>query len=93
MGADLHTASLFAGADRLAEALSPDAPPLLAMRAPAAGEPRITLTAPVLCAAKQVHILITGPEKRANLDRVASLPLALAPVGVVLKQATVHWAE
>ena len=48
MGADMHTASLFPGADRLDEALSADAPLLLPMRAEAAGEPRITLTAPVL---------------------------------------------
>ena len=47
MGADMHTASLFPGADRLAEALSPDAPVLMALRAEAAGEPRITLTAPL----------------------------------------------
>ncbi len=37
MGADMHTASLFPGADRLAEALAPDAPILLAMRAPGGG--------------------------------------------------------
>jgi 6-phosphogluconolactonase/glucosamine-6-phosphate isomerase/deaminase len=30
MGADMHTASLFPGADRLAEALAPDGTPLLA---------------------------------------------------------------
>ena len=48
MGADMHTASLFPGADNLAAALTDDAPPLMAMRAEAAGEPRVTLTAPVL---------------------------------------------
>lgn len=39
MGADMHTASLFPGADRLDDALSPDAPVLLPMRAPGAPEP------------------------------------------------------
>ncbi len=93
MGADMHTASLFPGADRLAEALAPDAPILLPMRAEAAGEPRITLTAPVLAGAMNIHILITGAEKRAALERAASLPVQEAPVAAVLKNATVHWAE
>ena len=60
MGADMHTASIFPEADRLAEALDPHAPPLLAMRAPGAPEPRVTLTAPVLDAAIVKHIVITG---------------------------------
>ncbi|MBL9048889.1 MAG: 6-phosphogluconolactonase [Tabrizicola sp.] len=93
MGADMHTASLFPGADRLAEALSPHAPILLPMRAEAAGEPRITLTAPVLQGAFHTHILITGPEKRAALDRAMTLPPLEAPVRAVLDSATVHWAE
>lgn len=93
MGADMHTASLFPGADRLEAALAPDAPPLMALRAEAAGEPRITLTAPVLKGAMHTHILITGPEKRAALDRAAGLPALEAPVRAVLDNATVHWAE
>jgi 6-phosphogluconolactonase len=93
MGADMHTASLFPGADRLAEALSPAAPPLMALRAEAAGEPRITLTAPVLRGAMHVHLLITGAEKRAALDRAQGLPAEAAPVRVILDHATIHWAE
>jgi 6-phosphogluconolactonase len=93
MGADMHTASLFPGADRLDEALSPSAPLLLPMRAEAAGEPRVTLTAPVLRGAFHTHILITGPEKRAALDRAQTLPPHEAPVRAVLDTATVHWAE
>ncbi|MFM7445822.1 MAG: 6-phosphogluconolactonase [Tabrizicola sp.] len=93
MGADMHTASLFPGADRLDEALSPHAPILLPMRAEAAGEPRITLTAPVLRGAFNIHILITGPEKRAALERAMTLTLQEAPVRAVLDNATVHWAE
>ena len=92
MGADMHTASLFPGADHLAAALAPDAPVLMALRAEAAGEPRITLTARVLQAAKHIHILITGPDKRAALERALQLPPLEAPVGVVLDRATVHWS-
>ena len=93
MGADMHTASLFPGADRLAEALAPDAPLLLPMRAEAAGEPRITLTAPVLKGAMNIHILITGQEKRDALERALTLPPEEAPVRAILDNATVHWAE
>ena len=93
MGADMHTASLFPGADRLEEALSANAPSLLPMRADAAGEPRITLTAPVLRGAFNIHILITGNEKREALDRAQTLTPMEAPVRAVLDNATVHWAE
>jgi len=93
MGNDMHTASLFPGADHLSQALSPDAPVLMALRADAAGEPRITLSARVLQAAHHIHILITGPEKRQALDRAQTRPPELAPIRTVLDQATVHWAE
>ena len=92
MGADMHTASLFPGADRLDEALSADAPILLPMRAPGAGEPRVTLTAPVLAGAMSCHILITGQEKRDAVERAEGLSAEEAPVSAVLSSATVHWA-
>ncbi len=93
MGADMHTASLFPGADKLDQALAADAPVLMALRADAAGEPRITLTAPHLKAAFCTHIVIRGAEKRAALERAANLSPSEAPVRVVLDHATVHWAE
>lgn len=93
MGTDMHTASLFPGADRLDDALDPHAPPLMAMRAEGAGEPRVTLTAPVLQDAMNIHILITGAEKRAALERARHLPPEEAPIRTVLANATVHWAE
>ena len=93
MGADMHTASLFPGADRLAEGLASDAQILLPMRAEAAGEPRITLTAPALAGAMNIHVLITGAEKRAALERAMHLTPLEAPIAAVLKNATVHWAE
>jgi 6-phosphogluconolactonase len=93
MGADMHVASIFPGADRLAEALADTAPPLMAMRAPGAAEPRVTLTAPVLKAAMNIHILITGAAKREAIEAAAHLPPVEAPVRAVLAHATVHWAE
>ena len=93
MGEDMHTASLFPGADNLEAALRSDATALMAMRAEAAGEPRITLTAPVLQDAVRVHVLITGAAKRAALERAVKLPAREAPIACVLGDAQVHWAE
>lgn len=93
MGTDMHTASLFPGADHLADALAGDAPPLMALRAPGAHEARVTLTAPVLRGALCIHLLITGADKRAALERAQTLPPEQAPVRAILPNATVHWAE
>jgi len=96
MGEDMHTASLFPGADRLEEALSPDAPILLPMRAKGAGEPRLTLTAPVLQAAGNVHVLITGAGKMAALmTAFEEGPTEAAPIRVVLAlpETEIHFAE
>lgn len=93
MGADMHTASLFPGADRLEEALSPDAPILLPMRAPGAPEPRITLSARVLQDSTNLHIVITGAEKREALEKARSLEPMDAPVASVLDRAQIHWTE
>lgn len=92
MGADMHTASIFPGADNLDLALDRNAPVLVAMRAPGAPEPRITLSARVLDAALSKHIVITGQQKRAALDRARQLNPIDAPVAAVLRGATVHWA-
>ena len=93
MGADMHTASIFPGADQLDEALAQDAPVLLAMRAPGAPEPRITLSARVLNEAMRKHVLIFGPEKRAALENAHGKRPEEAPINAVLRDATVHWAE
>ena len=93
MGADMHTASLFPGADGLAEALAPDAPPAVAIAAPGADEPRVTLSAPALAAAER-HILIVGAGKRAALERARAIAdPRRAPVCAVLAGATVHYAD
>ena len=93
MGTDGHIASLFPGADRLEEGLQPDAPILLPMRADAAPEPRITLTAPVLTGALQIHVLITGARKREVIEAAQDKAPADAPVRLVLDRATIHWSE
>jgi len=92
MGADMHTASIFPGADRLEDALTGNGI-LVPMRAPGAEEPRVTLTARVLNGAMRRHILITGAEKRAALEKARKLTPAEAPVAAILKGSVVHWAE
>ncbi|SLN13692.1 6-phosphogluconolactonase [Roseisalinus antarcticus] len=92
MGADMHTASIFPGADRLDEALHGDAL-LVPMRAPGAPEPRITLSAKVLRDAMSTHVVITGTEKREALERARHLTPDEAPIAAVLRNAIVHWAE
>ena len=92
MGADMHTASIFPEADQLDAALN-GSDNLVAMRAPGAPEPRITLSAKVLKGAMYRHIVIIGDEKRAALNKARYLKPHEAPVAAVLSGSTVHWAR
>lgn len=92
MGADMHTASIFPEADQLDLALN-GTDVLIAMRAPGAPEPRITLSANVLKGAMSRHIVIIGNEKRAALEKARTLTPNEAPIAAVLNGATVHWAR
>jgi 6-phosphogluconolactonase len=70
MGNDGHTASYFPGGDHLADAIDPEQEALvLPMHAEGAGETRLTLTLPVLLAAREMALHIEGAGKRAVLDR------------------------
>lgn len=87
MGTDGHTASFFPGGDRLAEALDPaGGVPVVPMRAPGAGEPRISLTLPLILAARAVYLHIEGADKAAVLDEALKngAPEAM-PVRAVLR--------
>ena len=92
MGIDMHTASLFPGADRLSDAFSLNAPLLLPMRADGASEPRVTLTARVLNKASQKHLVIFGKQKRRAFDKSKTLSCQEAPIKAVIDDLTVHWA-
>ncbi len=92
MGTDMHTASLFPGADNLELALARDAPVLVPMRAPDVPEVRLTLSARVLRDALALHIAITGEAKKGAVHRAVGLAPLRAPVAAVLEEATVHWA-
>lgn len=74
MGEDGHTASFFPGGDLLEQALDPDGcSAVLPMRAPGAGEPRITLSLPVLLAARRLYLHIEGAGKREVLERALAV--------------------
>jgi 6-phosphogluconolactonase len=98
MGPDGHTASFFPGGDQLAAALDPNLPTgVLPMRAPGAGEPRITLTLPTLLQTRHLFLHIEGQDKREVLAQ-ARLGLGEAahyPVRAVLARspvpADVYW--
>lgn len=96
MGNDGHTASLFPGGDRLAEALDLASPRLLfTMRAPNAPEPRITLGLPAILAARARYLHIEGDAKRAVYeDALQPGPVEAMPVRAVLRadaMLRVHW--
>jgi 6-phosphogluconolactonase len=100
MGSDGHTASFFPGGDHLIDAIDPQQEALvLPMHADGAGEARLTLTLPVLLAARELALHIEGAEKRAVLDRALADGTRVLdmPVRAVFehsaKPVRVFWAE
>jgi 6-phosphogluconolactonase len=95
MGNDGHTASFFPGGDTLAAALTVEGP-VIAIRAPGAGEPRVTLTLMQLLAARALYLHIEGEEKVETLEKAeAEGPVEDMPVRAILRQAqtplTIYW--
>lgn len=72
MGIDGHTASFFPGASKLAAATAPDCSQLL-IDMEGEGEPRVTMTLPVIISAGEVLLHIEGQQKRNVLDE-AKIP-------------------
>jgi len=96
MGSDGHTASFFPGGDNLAEALASEGP-VVAMRAPGAGEPRVTLTLPQLLRTRALYLHIEGEEKARVLDEaLGEGPVEQMPIRAVLRQETtpltIYWS-
>ncbi|MEW5824367.1 MAG: 6-phosphogluconolactonase [Pseudomonadota bacterium] len=86
MGSDGHCASLF-----------PDTPALLethrrvvANLAPQLDPPRLTLTYPALEAAREVAVLVSGPDKAATLAQVMTGDSRL-PLGRLAARRPLHW--
>jgi 6-phosphogluconolactonase len=86
MGNDGHTASFFPGGDTLPQALSPSAPPLLAIAAPGSGEPRLTYSLPKILTAQEIILHIQGADKAATLEKaLAAGDVMEMPVRAVLR--------
>lgn len=98
MGADGHTASWFAGAEGLNEALDPaSARAVVAVRAPqaAGAADRLTLTLGAVARAEHVLLLVTGEEKRRRLQSALADSGDAAPVAALCRAApsiVILWA-
>jgi 6-phosphogluconolactonase len=94
MGNDGHTASFFPGGDTLGEALSAEGP-TLAIRAPGAGEPRITFTLPRLLETEGLYLHIEGEEKAQVLETaLGDGPVEDMPIRAVLRSGAplaIYW--
>ncbi|NOZ32119.1 MAG: 6-phosphogluconolactonase [Alphaproteobacteria bacterium] len=97
MGNDGHTASFFPGGDNLTAALDPATQgELIPMRAPGAGEPRVTFTLARLLETRNLILHIQGQEKADTLKRaLGSGAVSDMPVRAVLRQTdpapVIYW--
>lgn len=80
MGSDGHTASLFPGSPALAERDRHVVP----VTAPVEPAQRMTITPPVIAAARHVAVVVAGAEKAAMVARALNGPYASAAVPVQL---------
>ncbi|WP_299725716.1 6-phosphogluconolactonase [uncultured Tateyamaria sp.] len=92
MGADMHTASLFPGAEGLDRMMADDAP-LVVPVSVAGQEPRISFSGRALAGAMAKHLVIYGDEKRRALEAAQSMSPLEAPINAVMDGLIVHWAE
>lgn len=96
MGNDGHTASFFPGGDTLEEALT-GAGPALAIRAPDAGEARVTLVFKRLMETQKLYLHIEGDEKAQTLEKALQAgPVEEMPIRSFLRQPAlplqIYWA-
>ena len=98
MGTDGHTASFFPGGSTLEAVTDPAcARSVMAIEAPGAGEPRLTLTLPRIVDAGMIVLHIEGDAKKAVLAKALGAgPEAEMPVRSVLRHAKtpveIYWA-
>lgn len=98
MGTDGHTASFFPQGSTLGLATDPACPhSVIAIEAPDAGEPRLTLTLPRIVEAGMVVLHIEGAGKQAVLEKALGPgPADEMPVRAVLRGARkpleIYWA-
>lgn len=94
MGNDGHTASFFPGGDTLDEALN-NPGPVVSIRAPGAGEARVTFTLPRLLETDALFLHIEGEEKASVLEQaLGDGPVKDMPIRAVLcsdRDISVYW--
>ncbi len=83
MGEDGHTASLFPAAPGLDHALTSEGP-MAGVRPATAPHARLTLTLPVLLAARHLHLSIAGDAKRKVYQAAAQAPTPALPISLLL---------
>lgn len=90
MGGDGHFASLFPGMPALAEGLALDRNTrCVASDTPINGQPRISLTLPLLLQTRMLLLAVRGGDKLAVIERAKSTPPADLPIAALLKQERV----
>ncbi|HET8941092.1 MAG TPA: 6-phosphogluconolactonase [Rudaea sp.] len=92
MGLDGHCASLFPDGDNLQAALDPESSArVLPMRAPDAGEPRITFTLAALVQTRTLYVQIEGAAKREVFEHIVNGDAGFidAPIRIVLQHSPV----
>ncbi|MBO4123731.1 6-phosphogluconolactonase [Cupriavidus gilardii] len=83
MGEDGHTASLFADAPELGEALNGDTPCYVVTRPASAPHARVTLNLTALLATERVFLAFAGAAKAEVFERALQEPGPALPVGLV----------
>ncbi|MCR5858407.1 6-phosphogluconolactonase [Mesorhizobium sp. J428] len=97
MGADGHTASFFPDAPNLDALTDPSQPRrVMSVDAPSGGEPRITLTLPLLVDAGLLALHIEGEAKKIVLERALAQAAPRLPIARVFDAAAapidIYWA-
>jgi 6-phosphogluconolactonase len=97
VGEDGHTAGMMAGPDLEAALSGPRERRAIGLR-PAAGEPRLTLTAAALTSARAVMVIAVGAETRAVIEQaIKEGPLSSKPIGRLLAAIEapidIFWSE
>ena len=97
MGNDGHTASFFPGGNKLDFAVDANCPQLFSsMQAKGAGEPRVTMTMPLLLEADNLILHIEGDEKQTVLEKASTKGEANGlPIRHILRNApqlNIFWA-
>ncbi|WP_274426349.1 6-phosphogluconolactonase [Chelativorans sp. YIM 93263] len=98
MGTDQHTASFFPDADNIDDILSDTGERrVLPVHAQSVGEPRLTLSMPVITQARFLALHIEGAEKKTALEAALSTDdRPLPPVRAVMERADnpahIYWA-